>query len=66
MKLLTTIDIQNITGLSPASRNILCQQHAEGWDKRSAAFARAGQHREADDAQSEAVSLWNMADQIFA
>jgi predicted Zn-dependent protease len=53
---MTLVEIQaNIFGFGKRTKAL--HENAEGWRKLSTAYAKAGQFREADDAQSEACSL---------
>lgn len=61
----TATEIQNMTGFSPLGKVKLCESHAKKWEARSSAHARVGEFREADDAETEAIALWALADEIL-
>lgn len=61
----TATEVGLMRGFSPVNRARLCADNAARWEALSAVHARAGNHREADDAQSEAIALWDLRDEIY-
>lgn len=57
-------DISNMVGLPITSRLDLCREHARRWMDRSAALSGHGQHTEAEDADEESASLWDLYDAL--